>query len=1596
MQTNILPKFSLGPEQLENIPSEEVNSAKNLQTKSSVGEIALANIQAVEVSKSKKTGPKQYKKNTTQLPDQKNISRNISQPSSSKASIVTTTSRNNSLTLENILENFYNKTQNTDQKRACLHYLLHYQHYNAEFTSDDRKLLNYSEPLCASENNPIYVRLQYPLLMVMERWLKTNLFPRLKGNNKKDVSFIRLGNPLIGPSAIELIVPNRIFRLGNEKLEKMGADFIPILLFPLTLSDLTKKVDSMVIEDHPQLKQLKEKWTELHFIFLMKEPGIECQIMWAAKWLRNGSLMYVTLNTLFDDKDISSFLNQIGDIPDRLEVNKFISRGLENEKFYNIPSKAGISISPLKLKIQLKESWDIHLKKIRNYNLKNHPGAALFRDAILRWNTCLFEYYQMTEFTSPLLISQVAPWTAQNGDIIQWSKAYQNICEIVMLTLQYNPSNNLPTTHLSLLLVEKFKSQDIKICIKVGLFPYGMTAFYYIFDQLLKRSASAPQVICLSQSYFEIIKILQKVVKNHSNDFPNSFCNSLNELNEIPDILIADLHANNAANDRIVPNDVAKWIKDRLEKDHSKKLILILDLTLNHLSDESLNNALQILYPLIEQKRLEIFGIQSLAKLVQLGSDNFSGGICIYWGSSSLEEKLVPQFPSVNKEKSIFFALLYEKFDDLTREYFKLVRKNTENMYLSLRESFLKIEESVQIKRKAFDDSSNGRTGFCAAEIKFNGDDNTVYIAIGFKPLFKLFGIEKIAAIKTKQKRKEQIAQHLQKIILKFSHKFKLSITNRQSFGFSISNMNVAADTIRFTLGLETLSQRESYAQLITEFVFLLSSYSASLAEYKETPQFEAETFSHLFDQASTLLKEPKSSSSLYGLSSKNIPLVETDNDEETEQRKIGDARIIIHEEQFVLKMVQNGIPVFKLLKDIPIGPQHSTFNNPEFSLLRLFFDMLHLIKLDAELSYQVKRHSIAFPISTISYTLENKKCKLQYCFNKSPHKLKGSSSGVQILFEPRFCLKIPSKNGLLEKKSCHVYTMLLDHVKKIRLDKMDLSDQHAFFTKCARYNFETTSSENVEDECITVNFTTRKPYLNYYNEVRKPFIYNGFDAIKNSLSDLELDDLEIKSYNDDINGLKSYCLNIVLNSHPFYPALNNKAKTIQRFYVEGLKGVVHFLGTLKLDDLPLPHDFDWYKTWTGSAFDQLCDSLETIGSQVVYHPFDELMEIIDLIKDEKCKKGLLHGMLNGLMEDNFKNPTLNQETAQEIAKLLSHPAFLSLDYCSFIDQWIENLNRHLEAPMMLEKVNPYLTAFFPLIKHVYGSPKTLCDTEHTIPLRLLANKLEHKDLQTHIDCLENELVENASEGRPTKTSIRNYLRLYSRYPLSDIIKNHLLLTLKNKVEKAILLSWLIETNFYFSPINDLEIENIMPENHEIFYEKDRQAIKTFFLEMGCKDILFELLKTDESKLQLVKNKIPLDIYKKWLLFPDFFYSLAEEKASYYNIWDNEENLTKKDQQSIQAAFKNKELLSELLDAAFDLRKSYSTAGFWAAIFQDQYFTSEVLMIRQNENFLDKDTLENIGRYDSYFQLTTTPICLTEQSNSKSDSEEDWEKTFNF
>lgn len=1015
---------------------------------------------------------------------------------------------------------FYEEAKTIEQKRACLCYLLYCQHYNAEFTVDESLRLGYCPPLFAPQVDSGYIRTEYKRLFeLVTPWIKEHITPFFTTSFGKanPLNLIKLSSLSIKP-VLEFFFKEQLREIGSLSSKKTTEkEFVFIEITP---DDLTKDayqiVEDLVAKLSLDLENIKRNHPQICFLFLLQWPTIDCLLVWGAKWGRPSQLQCIKLDSaeMFgnktkptsDELSIFSLLNEAGAVPDRLSLNAFLTKSLGHEEFSTelrkLEPATPIQIDQRAISVfDATVTWHLQMIKLERLKIVDDPGSELYRKAILRWHHSFFEFYKLTRFAAPLLSSQVAPWILNahgENEIVQWAKAYQNLCEVVMFCLQFFPEKFSQLDLESVLLKSLHEKQNIPATIgtSVGLFPYAMAGFLHIFDHLSGRFEKAAQTFtmtCICQTYFETLNLIKLAGTKRSALISSSTNQArLEDIQEIPAVLIADIHPNNAAKELLFQNDIGGWITKSLEANPSKTMILILDITLNNLWDKIIQKTLEKLVPFIQEGRLEIFAIQSLAKLVQVGGDNFSGGACLYLGNS--HEEVALNFPPPLPEKSQFFSLMHLHFQDITTAYFRLIRKNADFMYRILALRFSEIAKQVTIERSVVQTDKKiierKIDHFCAAKLTLNGDNNTVYIAINFSPLLRELKI-------TDKKEIENDVISLKKLMVELAEALHLPLTSRQSFGFSLSNMNHMVEAIRFSLGIEKRKLMLNYADLVADFIYALSKSVA-----KDPQQFKLTNFVAEFRKVIAVLAQGEMPISL------TAPLAEETVDEWLNDKLEPAGNVVIHfkNHQLSLEVIEEkkgGHPVVTTVihPAIRFGMTPCLTSPSSSDLIRFFF---HVLCFNAMPKYVTINSFQEMDQYVIHGLFED---HFSFLPTREVH---DNNSKIRIVFEPSFSLTLPGNHQLTNPQVFVNIPELNMGSVPVSLSKLDAAGRYQVFIKCVRYDFELVPHE--EEGTFLLKFNKQKPHLHYQQKLVRRYKKGGLFAVVKSINKLDFENLPIAS----------------------------------------------------------------------------------------------------------------------------------------------------------------------------------------------------------------------------------------------------------------------------------------------------------------------------------------------------------------------------------------------------------------------------------------------------------------------------------------------------
>ena len=348
---------------------------------------------------------------------------------------------------------------------------------------------------------------------------------------------------------------------------------------------------------------------------------------------------------------------------------------------------------------------------------------------------------------------------------------------------------------------------------------YGLKAFGQVYDAAAAQTKASGQdtldIEAFYNIYFELqdklrattgVKPVGKVVVENPSSVEEYLTGKrFKAIDSVkvkgPDVVFVDIHPNDATKKQIVENDVVRLITDICNKlGPTGKITVVVDITLNHTTEEQVKNIRVRAQPFIADGRLNLVFVQSLAKFAQLGSDKQSGGLVFAYNdpkkwtefNSALQEAGKADAADPGAER--YFQALFKHVSKEQVTYLTKVRENTKTFHNMLVEAFAKLK-------------------FKSIQLAENKDEGTCYVALRYDEF-----VTKVW--KVTEKVPEGGAHHLnvdvlEKGINQILHQTGLPVAMRFSFGFPISNLGETGDEVRFTIGLEAHERLQEYANVL-------------------------------------------------------------------------------------------------------------------------------------------------------------------------------------------------------------------------------------------------------------------------------------------------------------------------------------------------------------------------------------------------------------------------------------------------------------------------------------------------------------------------------------------------------------------------------------------------------------------------------------------------------------------------------------------------------------------------------------------------------------------------------------------------------------
>ncbi|MDE6016016.1 MAG: DUF4157 domain-containing protein [Acetatifactor sp.] len=455
-----------------------------------------------------------------------------------------------------------------------------------------------------------------------------------------------------------------------------------------------------------------------------------------------------------------------------------------------------------------------------------------------------FVWYQLDYYLDAALHSE--------NHLVDFTRNIQAIHEIILLGIELQGEEAAPRGEEFRLDAPGAKGTGAELYQGAYLADYGLKAFAQVYDAAIAQHAADVsrkekplQVAAFYNIYFELTEKLNATtganpgrVKMKAPENIEEFIAELENLesaeeaqNRLPDIIMIDIHPNDATKKIITKNDVAKML-DKInnymtQNKCRKKITVIVDITLNQATDNEVAEIRERAADYLADGWLNLVFVQSLTKFAQMGMDKHSGGLVFSYNKAdewkqfndSLQESR--QADPVDPYMQRYFQMLFDNASDEQREYIYIIRKNTRY-----------VQEQLW-----------GRLAATAITLSVNDDPGSCYVAWHYE--------ESYAAVcelykRYKQEENEPYSLHefniaiLEKGIIVQMSKHKLPVAMRFSFGFPISNLGETGNEVRFTIGTETSEKLDEYIELIGRIgdkVLELIDFVGAILEGDRQPQ---------------------------------------------------------------------------------------------------------------------------------------------------------------------------------------------------------------------------------------------------------------------------------------------------------------------------------------------------------------------------------------------------------------------------------------------------------------------------------------------------------------------------------------------------------------------------------------------------------------------------------------------------------------------------------------------------------------------------------------------------------------------------------------
>lgn len=397
---------------------------------------------------------------------------------------------------------------------------------------------------------------------------------------------------------------------------------------------------------------------------------------------------------------------------------------------------------------------------------------------------------------------------ADAADIVALQRSVQNLHEFVVYGLEL--SKGEPASPASLPLPDGAQAAHVT--------HYGLNAFSHAFEGVLKQKTAdgggGLAIAALNNIYFEMMQKLGYTQGASGGGIqlaqPSSPAELMKGLKPAsgtsvkvggPDMIVIDIHPNDASKREIHQHDVAGLLHQLFgAADKTFRCTVLVDITLNHISEDEVANIRNEARPYIDSGQLNLVFNQSLTKFAQFGTDKHSGGLMFHYNDGKHWEAFNAHVEACAKDDRVdptiqkYFMALFEHTQKENLDYLQKVRLNSRYVYEKLQEQLATI--SCQE----------------ALTLAGNDDPKTCYVAFNYDA----FAAKVLGPTADDNQVRQMASDILFECINELAGKLSLPLNMRTSFGFPISNLGDIDPGIRLTVGIESQELLDRYVQLLT------------------------------------------------------------------------------------------------------------------------------------------------------------------------------------------------------------------------------------------------------------------------------------------------------------------------------------------------------------------------------------------------------------------------------------------------------------------------------------------------------------------------------------------------------------------------------------------------------------------------------------------------------------------------------------------------------------------------------------------------------------------------------------------------------------